>query len=91
MRTMTELSYDPWGRRVIRSHRRSKPQACNMHSREAFSTGSFRRHHSRGFTLVELLVVIAIIGILVGMLLPAVQTARETARRSDCQNRLKQL
>ena len=45
----------------------------------------------RGFTLVELLVVIAIIGILVGLLLPAVQTARESARRSDCQNRVKQL
>jgi prepilin-type N-terminal cleavage/methylation domain-containing protein/prepilin-type processing-associated H-X9-DG protein len=44
-----------------------------------------------GFTLVELLVVIAIIGTLVGLLLPAVQTARETARRSDCQNRMKQL
>lgn len=49
------------------------------------------RVHRFGFTLVELFAVIGIIGVLVAILLPAVQYARESARRTQCQNRLKQI
>lgn len=45
----------------------------------------------RAYTLVELLVVIVIIAILVALLFPAVQAIREAARRTQCQNRFRQV
>ena len=44
-----------------------------------------------GFTLIELLVVIVIAAILLSLLLPAVQAARAAARKTQCQNRLRQV
>lgn len=50
----------------------------------------FRRARG-GFTLVELLVVMAIIGILIAMLMPALSAVRERARRTQCNNKVKEI
>lgn len=44
-----------------------------------------------GFTLMELLATIGIITVLIAILIPAVQAARESARKTECQNKLKQM
>lgn len=43
------------------------------------------------FSLVELLVVCGIIGLLVSLLLVGVQAVRESARKTECQNKLRQI
>lgn len=50
-----------------------------------------RARGRRAFSLVELLVVLAVAALLLALLLPAVQHARESARKTECQNRLKQI
>jgi len=62
-----------------------------MHQHLSSNNGRPARNHGKAFTLVELLVVIAIIGILMAMILPAVQSARAAGRRTDCNNRIRQL
>lgn len=42
-------------------------------------------------TILELLTVLAVMTILVSLLLPAVQEGREAARRTQCENRVRQL
>ncbi len=70
-------------------------QMRRIHSYRSTSSGvayiDSRRASRRAFTLVELLVVIAVVGILIGMLLPAVMAIREAARKTECQNKLRQI
>jgi prepilin-type N-terminal cleavage/methylation domain-containing protein len=51
----------------------------------------YKSNRSRGFTLVELLVVISIIGMLAALILPALYSSLSNGRRSDCENKLRQL
>jgi len=64
----------------LRDSRRTRP---------AF--GVDRRVNRTGLTLVELLVVMGVIGVLISITLPAVQSVRESARRTQCQNRARQI
>lgn len=44
-----------------------------------------------GFTLVELLVVIAIISMLAALIFPVLQSSIATGRKTDCENKLRQI
>jgi type II secretory pathway pseudopilin PulG len=54
-------------------------------------TPNHRASSRLAFTVIEILVSLAIVGIMMALLLPALMRAREAARRTQCQNRLKQI
>jgi type II secretory pathway pseudopilin PulG len=54
-------------------------------------TPNHRASSRLAFTVVEILVSLAIVGIMMALLLPALMRVRESARRTQCQNRLKQI